>query len=110
MFQNNNRAFLRYFSEPSNIIHNMREILLIKDKIEKSNDLYFKLVYSSLRDKDDYITFKNAVIDKYRHLILVKTTKGRRFAIYFNENLFHRNQVYNLINLVGLQFYDQQKK
>ena len=106
MFQNNNRAFLRYFSEPSNIIHNMREILLIKDKIEKSNDLYFKLVYSSLRDKDDYITFKNAVIDKYRHLILVKTTKGRRFAIYFNEKLFSLTGKQNLdkIDMMGFIF------
>ena len=106
IFQNTNKNFLRYFSEPSNIIHNMKELLLIKNKIEKSNDLYFKLVYSSLKDKDDYITFKNAVLDKYRHLILVQTTKGRRFAIYFNEKLFSLTGSQNLdkIDMMGFIF------
>ena len=88
IYNNNNKLLLKYLSEPSNIIRNILEIQKIKDKIEKCNDLYFKLVYTSLKDKDDYTTFKNAVIDKYRHIILIKTIKDKRFAIYFNEKLF----------------------
>ena len=80
---NNNRFLLKYMSEPSNIIYNMAEIQLIKDKIEKCNDLYFNLVYNSLKDKDDYTTFKNAVVDNYRYIILIKTIIFFRvFIIY----------------------------
>ena len=103
---NNNRFLLKYMSEPSNIIYNMAEIQLIKDKIEKCNDLYFNLVYNSLKDKDDYTTFKNAVVDNYRHIILIKTTKDRRFAIYFNEKLFSAKGIPNheIIDMMGFIF------
>jgi hypothetical protein len=93
-------------SEKSNIINNVTEIKIIKDKIERCNDLYFKLVYTSNKDKDDYDTFKNAVIDNYRHLILVKTSQERRFAIYFNEMLFSSKGKVNqeIIDMMGFLF------
>jgi hypothetical protein len=93
-------------SEPSNIINNLRELQMIKDKIEKCNDLYFKLIYTSLKDADDYTTFKNAVIDNFRHLILIKTTKDKRFAIYFNEKLFSSNGIQNheIVDMMGFIF------
>ena len=102
----NEKLLLKYLSNQSNIITNMKEILLIKNKIEKFNDLYFKLVYSSLQDKDDYSTFKNAVIDKYRHLILVKTNKNKKFAIYFNEKLFSSKgkPCQEIIDMMGFIF------
>jgi len=101
-----NKLLLKYMSEKSNIINNVTEIKIIKDKIERCRDLYFKLVYTSNKDKDDYDTFKNAVIDNYRHLILVKTTKERRFAIYFNEQLFSSKGEDNqeIIDMMGFMF------
>ena len=75
-------------SEPSDIINSLLEIKMIKEKIEPFNKLVFKLVYTSKKDKDNYEAFKKAVIDKYRHLILFKTTKNKKFGIYFNEKLF----------------------
>ena len=101
-----NKLLLKYMSEKSNIINNVTEIKIIKDKIEQYRDLYFKLVYTSNKDKDDYDTFKNAVIDNYRHLILVKTTKERRFAIYFNEQLFSSKGNVNqeIIDMMGFLF------
>ena len=100
------KLLLKYMSEKSNIINNVTEIKIIKDKIERCRDLYFKLVYTSNKDKDDYDTFKNAVIDNYRHLILVKTTKERRFAIYFNEQLFSSKGEVNqeIIDMMGFLF------
>ena len=104
--KNNNNIFYRYMSEPSHIINNIKEIQLIKEKIEKCNDLYFKLIYTSINDSDDYNTFKNAVIDNYRHLILIKTTKNIRFAVYFNEKLFSSNGIQNheIVDMMGFIF------
>ena len=87
-YTSNNSLLLKFMSEPSNVIRNVSEIKLIKDKIEKCKELYFKLVYNSIKDKDDYSTFKNSIIDYNRHLILVKTTHEKRFGIYFYEKLF----------------------
>jgi hypothetical protein len=101
-----NKLLLKYMSENSNIVNNVTEIKIIKDKIERCNDLYFKLVYTSNKDKDDYDTFKNAVIDNYGHLILVKTTQARRFAIYFKEQLFSSKGKVNqeIIDMMGFLF------
>jgi len=104
--ENSSNKLLKYMSEKSAIINNVTEIKIIKDKIERCKDLYFKLVYTSNKDKDNYDTFKNAVIDNYRHLILVKTTKERRFAIYFNEPLFSSKGKINqeIIDMKGFLF------
>ena len=63
-------------------------------------------MYSSLNDKDDYSTFKNSVIDNYRNLILVKTKKDRKYAVYFNERLFTSKGKPNLeiIDMMGFIF------
>ena len=103
---NYDQSLLKYLSFPSQIIEKSIEIKKLKDKIEKHNDLYLKLIYTSARDKDDYSTFKNAVMDKYRLLILVKTTKGRKFALYFNEKLFSSKDKINqeIIDMMGFVF------
>ena len=103
---NYDQSLLKYLSYPSQIIEKSIEIQKLKDKIEKHNDLYLKLVYTSIKEKDDYSTFKNAVIDKYRLLILVKTTKGRKFALYFNEKIFSSKDKINqeIIDMMGFIF------
>ena len=75
-------------SDLSSIINSPLEIFILKEKIEPYNKIFFKLVYTSQKCKDDYDTFKNAVIDNYRHLILIKTDKNIRFAFYLTEKLF----------------------
>ena len=102
----NNKLLLKYLSEPSNVINNVNEIKLIKDKIEKCNELYFKLVYTSVKDRDDYHTFKYSVINNYRHLILIKTKKEKRFGIYFTEQLFCSKGKLNqeIIDMMGFIF------
>ena len=77
-----------YLSEPSDIINSISDIKSIKDRIEPYNKLFFKLIYTSKKDKDKYEEFKKAVLDKFRLLILIKTKKNKKFAIYFNEKLF----------------------
>ena len=102
----NNKLLLKFMSQPSDIIKNINEIKLLKDKIEKCNDLYFKLVYTSIKDKDDYHTFKYSLINNYRHLILIKTTKEKRFGIYFTEQLFCSKSKQNqeIIDMMGFIF------
>ena len=78
----------KYLSEKSDIIYSVGEIKLIKDKIEPYNNLFFNLVYTSKKNKDNYDTFRNLVKDKYQLLILIKTNKNRRIGLYFNEKLF----------------------
>ena len=78
----------KYLSEKSDIIYSVGEIKLIKDKIEPYNNLFFNLVYTSRKNKDNYDTFRNLVKDKYQLLILIKTNKNRRIGLYFNEKLF----------------------
>ena len=88
LYQKNIAILQRYMSDLSSIINSPLEIFILKEKIEPYNKIFFKLVYSSQKYKDDYDTFKNAVIDNNRHLILIKTDKNIRFAFYLNEKLF----------------------
>ena len=88
LYQKNITILQKYMSELSSIINSPLEIFILKEKIEPYNKIYFKLVYTSQKFKDDYDSFKSAVMDNYRHLILVKTEKNIRFAIYLNEKLF----------------------
>lgn len=103
---NYDQSLLKYLSFPSQIIEKFLEIKKLKDKIEKHNDLYLKLIYTSAKEKDDYSSFKNAVMDKYRLLILVKTSEGRKFAFYFNEKIFSSKDKINqeIIDMMGFVF------
>ena len=98
--------------EKSMILDSALEIKLIKEKIEPYNKLIFKLVYSSQKDKDDYDSFKNSVIDNFRHLILIKTQKNKKFGIYFNEKLFSSKGKQNqeTIDMMGFIYSFQNKK
>ena len=86
--QKNYFLIQNFLSEQSDIINSVTDIKLIKDRIEPYNKIFFKLIYTSKRDKDKYDEFKKAVLDKYRLLILLKTKKNKKIAIYFNEKLF----------------------
>jgi len=88
LYQKNITILQKYMSDLSSIINSPLEIFILKEKIEPYNKIFFKLVYTSQKNKDDYDTFKNALIDNHRHLILIKTDKNIRFAFYFNEKLF----------------------
>ena len=88
IYQKNITILQKYLSDLSSIINSPLEIFILKEKIEPYNKIFFKLVYTSQKCKDDYDTFKNAVIDNYRHLILIKTDKNIRFAFYLTEKLF----------------------
>ena len=88
IIQNNLKILQKYMSDISSIITYPLEIFILKEKIEPYNKIFLKLVYSSQEDSDDYDTFRKAVIDNIRQLILIKTEKDRRIAIYLNEKLF----------------------
>ena len=107
----NNEKIDNYLSKPSDIINSVEIIKLIKEKIDPYNNLIFKLVYTSKKQKDNYDNFKNAVIDKYSNLILIKTEKNKKFAIYFNEKLFSskNKQEQETVDLLSFVFSFEKK-
>ena len=111
LYQKNISILQKYMPKLSSIINSPLEIFILKEKIEPYNKIFFKLVYSSQDSNDDYDTFKSAVIDNYRNLILIKTEKNVRFAIYLNEKLFSSNdkQGQDIIDMMAF-IYSFEKK
>ena len=107
IYQKNITILQKYLSDLSSIINSPLEIFILKEKIEPYNKIFFKLVYTSQKCKDDYDTFKNAVIDNYRHLILIKTDKNIRFAFYLTEKLFSSKgkQNQDIIDMMSYIFF-----
>ena len=107
----NTEKIQNILSEPSTIINTALELSSIINKIEPYNKLFLRLIYSSKKDKDNYDSFRNAVLDEFMNLILIKTDKNKRFALYFNEKLFSSKTEQNLETVDLISFiYSFDKK
>ena len=112
LFAKNFEQLQNYLSDPSDIINTVSDIKLIKDRIEPYNKLFFRKIYTSEKNKDDYDSFKKAVLDKFRLLVLIKTKTNKRFAVYFNEKLFSSKgeQNHSTVDIMSFIYSFEKKK